>query len=97
VQGFCGKAPHHAQGLQRASDSIARPARHGDEIPRKGRNLARDLRCSLGVAAHEFDLAVDGQATLVTDPATVADLAARWAAEGWPPGRPDSPSRTANM
>src|SRR5215813_7032651 len=42
---------------------------------RKGRNLARDPRCTLSVA---------GEATLVTDPATVADLAARWAAEGWP-------------
>ena len=51
---------------------------------RKGRNLARDPRCTLSVATQEFDLVVAGQATLVTDPATVADLAARWAAEGWP-------------
>ena len=27
---------------------------------------------------------MDGEATLVTDAATVAGLAARWAAEGWP-------------
>lgn len=51
---------------------------------RKGRNLARDPRCTLSVATEEFDLVVAGQATLVTDPATVADLAARWAAGGWP-------------
>src|SRR5262249_44880110 len=51
---------------------------------RKGRNLARDPRCTLSVAAQEFDLVVAGEATPVTDPATVADLAARWAAEGWP-------------
>src|SRR5256884_6301767 len=51
---------------------------------RKGRNLARDPRCALSVAAQEFDLVVEGEATLVTDPPTVADLAARWAAEGWP-------------
>jgi PPOX class probable F420-dependent enzyme len=51
---------------------------------RKGRNLARDPRCTVSVAAREFDLVVTGEATLVTDPATVADLAARWAAEGWP-------------
>ena len=51
---------------------------------RKGRNLARDPRCTLSVATREFDLVVEGEATLVTDPATVADLAARWAAEGWP-------------
>jgi PPOX class probable F420-dependent enzyme len=51
---------------------------------RKGKNLARDPRCTLSVAAQEFDLVVAGEATLVTDPATVADLAACWAAEGWP-------------
>jgi Pyridoxamine 5'-phosphate oxidase len=51
---------------------------------RKGKNLARDPRCTLSVATQEFDLVVEGEATLVTDAATVADLAARWAAEGWP-------------
>jgi PPOX class probable F420-dependent enzyme len=51
---------------------------------RKGRNLARDPRCTLSVAAREFDLVVEGEAALVTDAATIADLAARWAAEGWP-------------
>jgi PPOX class probable F420-dependent enzyme len=55
---------------------------------RKGRNLARDPRCTLSVATRDFDLVVEGEAALVTDPATVADLAARWAAEGWP-ARPD--------
>ncbi|HEX6445018.1 MAG TPA: pyridoxamine 5'-phosphate oxidase family protein [Streptosporangiales bacterium] len=51
---------------------------------RKGRNLARDPRCTLSVATHEFDLTVEGDAELVTDPAVVAEMAARWAAEGWP-------------
>lgn len=51
---------------------------------RKGRNLARDPRCTLSVAAQEFDLVVEGEATLVTDPATVAGMAALWAAGGWP-------------
>lgn len=51
---------------------------------RKGRNLARDPRCALSVATQEFDLVVEGEATLVTDAATVAGPAARWAAEGWP-------------
>lgn len=55
---------------------------------RKGRNLARDPRCTLSVAAREFDLVVEGEAALVTDPATVAAMAARWAAGGWP-ARPD--------
>src|SRR5919204_3290995 len=41
---------------------------------RKGKNLARDPRCTLSVAAREFDLVVDGAATVVTDPAVVADL-----------------------
>ena len=51
---------------------------------RKGRNLARDPRCTLSVATQEFDLVVEGEATVVTDAATVASLAARWAAGGWP-------------
>ena len=55
---------------------------------RKGRNLARDPRSTLSVAAHEFDLVVEGEAALVTDPTTEAEMAARWAAVGWPV-RPD--------
>jgi hypothetical protein len=51
---------------------------------RKGRNLARDRRCALSVATQEFDLVVEGDAAMVTDPATVAGMAARWAAGGWP-------------
>lgn len=54
------------------------------EHTRKGRNLARDPRCSLSVATEDFDLVVEGTATRVMDPAVVADMAARWAAEGWP-------------
>src|SRR6478672_6916225 len=50
---------------------------------RKGRNLARDPRCTLSLATKEFDLTVDGDAAVVTDPATVAAMAARWA-EDWP-------------
>jgi PPOX class probable F420-dependent enzyme len=60
------------------------------QATRKGRNLARDPRCTLSVSAREFDLSVAGQANLVTDPATVADLAARWAAGGWPARADDS-------
>jgi PPOX class probable F420-dependent enzyme len=54
------------------------------ERTRKGRNIARDPRCTLSVATHEFDLVVEGDAHMVTDPATVADMAGRWAAAGWP-------------
>lgn len=53
---------------------------------RKGRNLARDPRCTLGVSTDEFDLAVDGAAALVDEPETVAEMAGRWAAGGWPAG-----------
>ena len=51
---------------------------------RKARNLARDPRCTLSVALREYDLVVEGHATRVTDPPVVADLAQRWAADGWP-------------
>jgi len=54
------------------------------ERTRKGRNLARDPRCTMTLATHEFDLVVEGTAEKVVDPDTVARLAARWATEGWP-------------
>src|SRR4051812_10265322 len=60
------------------------------ETSRKGRNLARDARCTLSVATDEFDLVVEGEAHKVTDPAVVADLAQRYAAHGWPARVDDS-------
>jgi hypothetical protein len=54
------------------------------EYTRKARNVARDPRCTLSIATREFDLVVEGGARQVTDPAAVAAMAARWAAEGWP-------------
>ena len=54
------------------------------EGSRKGRNLAGDARCTLSVATFGFDLVVEGDALPVRDPATVAAMAARWAAQGWP-------------
>jgi hypothetical protein len=60
------------------------------EGTRKGKNLARDPRCSLSVSTHEFDLVVEGEAHKVTDAATVADMAARYAADGWPARVDDS-------
>src|SRR5216117_2306600 len=41
------------------------------ELTRKGKNLARDPRCTLSVATHEFDLVVEGEAHKVTNPSTV--------------------------
>jgi hypothetical protein len=58
------------------------------QATRKARNLARDARCTLSVATEEFDLVIDGEAHEITDPPVVADLAGRWAADGWP-ARPD--------
>ncbi|MEY2430515.1 MAG: hypothetical protein QOC92_240 [Acidimicrobiaceae bacterium] len=54
------------------------------ERSRKGKNLARDPRCTLSVALHEFDLVVEGEARKITDPQTVSAMAAHWAAGGWP-------------
>ena len=51
---------------------------------RKGRNLARDPRCTISVATADFDLVVEGEAEVVTDPDTVAAMAERWADDGWP-------------
>jgi PPOX class probable F420-dependent enzyme len=51
---------------------------------RKGRNLDRDPRCTLSMSTEEFDLVVEGDARVVTDPATVAARAEEWAGGGWP-------------
>jgi PPOX class probable F420-dependent enzyme len=50
----------------------------------KGRNVERDPRCVVSIALHDFDLAVEGDAALITDPDTVSTMAVLWAAEGWP-------------
>ena len=44
----------------------------------------------MSVATDEFDVIVDGEARRVTDPSTVAAMAERWAAEGWPARVDDS-------
>jgi Pyridoxamine 5'-phosphate oxidase len=50
----------------------------------KGRNLARDPRCTLSLATQQFDLVVEGEAGKVADPATVAAMARQWNDHGWP-------------
>jgi hypothetical protein len=57
---------------------------------RKGKNLARDSRCVLSVATENFDLIVEGDGRRITDPATVATMAAQWARAGWPARVDDS-------
>src|SRR6478609_10501969 len=59
---------------------------------RKAKNLARDPRCTMSVATTGFDVMVAGEAQRITDPKVVADVAARYAASGWP-AEPD-PSGT---
>jgi hypothetical protein len=54
----------------------------GDQT-RKAKNLAHDPRCTVSLALHEFDLVLDGTASKVTDPPTVAAMAERWAVD-WP-------------
>src|SRR5436190_13429156 len=50
---------------------------------RKGRNVARDPRCSLAVSVRGADVVVEGDAVHVTEPADVTRLAKAWAAQGW--------------
>jgi PPOX class probable F420-dependent enzyme len=54
------------------------------EKTRKARNVARDPRCTLSVATHEFDLIIEGEARKVADRDTVATMAEQWRAQGWP-------------
>ena len=54
------------------------------EGSRKGRNIARDPRCTMAVSTHESDFVLEGDAQQVNDPSAVADMAERWAAGGWP-------------
>lgn len=63
---------------------MARSGSRPGTSTRKGRNLARDPRCALSVATRDFDLTIKGEASRVTDPDTVAAMAARWANVGWP-------------
>jgi Pyridoxamine 5'-phosphate oxidase len=54
------------------------------ERTRKAKNIARDARCSMSVATRAFDVMVEGEARRVTDPRIVSEVAALWAAGGWP-------------
>jgi hypothetical protein len=57
---------------------------------RKGRNLAREPRCAVSVATRDYDLVVEGTASLVTDPDPVARIAAVARDGGWPARVDDS-------
>ena len=51
---------------------------------RKSRNLARDHRCTFGLATHPFDLVFEGTAERVTDASTLEAVAATYQRGGWP-------------
>jgi hypothetical protein len=51
---------------------------------RKSRNLATNPHCAVSITLPDLDLVVEGTATRVTDEATLARIAARYAAQGWP-------------
>ncbi len=51
---------------------------------RKGRNVARDPRCSVGLSIRDADVVVEGDAVHVTDPDQVAKAARSWNLGGWP-------------
>lgn len=51
---------------------------------RKGRNVARDPRCSIAVSIRDADVVVEGEAERLTDAATLTRLAKAWADQGWP-------------
>src|SRR6266568_3269152 len=51
---------------------------------RKGRNVARDPRCSVAVSIRDADVVIEGDAVRVTEPGAVARIAKAWADNGWP-------------
>jgi len=51
---------------------------------RKGRNVARDPRCSIAVSVRDADVVIEGDATRVTEPGALARIAKAWADQGWP-------------
>jgi PPOX class probable F420-dependent enzyme len=51
---------------------------------RKGRNVARDPRCSVAVSVKDADVVLEGEATQVTDRPTIERIAKAFADQGWP-------------
>jgi Pyridoxamine 5'-phosphate oxidase len=51
---------------------------------RKGRNVARDSRCSIAVSIRGADIVFEGEAARVTDAAALGRVAKAWADQGWP-------------
>jgi Pyridoxamine 5'-phosphate oxidase len=51
---------------------------------RKSRNLAANPACTISAPLTGFDIVIEGEATRVTDPATLERLAAHYQGTGWP-------------
>jgi Pyridoxamine 5'-phosphate oxidase len=51
---------------------------------RKGRNVARDPRCSIALSVRDADVVVEGDAARVTEPGALARIAKAWVDQGWP-------------
>lgn len=51
---------------------------------RKSRNLAANPACTISASLPEIDLVMEGEATRVTDPATLQRVAAHLREGGWP-------------
>jgi hypothetical protein len=52
---------------------------------RKAKNLAYNPHCAISVATHDFDLVIEGEATIVREQAKLQRIADLLAAEGWKP------------
>src|SRR5256885_16873622 len=50
----------------------------------KSRNLSANPNCAVSVSLAGLDLVIEGKVARVTDEATLARLAERYAAQGWP-------------
>lgn len=59
---------------------------------RKGRNVARNRRCSVALSVQDADVVIEGDAERVTEPTAVARAAKAWADQGWPAEPDDSGS-----
>ncbi len=57
---------------------------------RKGRNVARDPRCSIAVSVRGADVVFEGDAARVTEPGALTRIAKAWADNGWPAEPDDS-------
>src|SRR3954453_12170934 len=51
---------------------------------RKGRNVARDQRCSIALSIRDADVVIEGDAVRVIEPGDLARIAKAWADDGWP-------------